>query len=138
MARPTKLDDVRAKRLLNAIAEGASLAGAARAAGIAESTLHDWLARGRDGEAPFAEFSERLTKAEGETEVRVTSALMRAIDNGHVGAMSFWLERRLALQWGKRDSAAGDHQSGAAGEMNELDVATLESVLAAAKSRKAG
>ena len=136
MARPTKLDDIRAKRLINAIAEGASLAGAARSAGIAESTLFDWLARGRDGEAPFAEFSERLTKAEGETEVRVTSALMRAIDNGHVGAMSFWLERRLPVQWSKRDATPQDGR--AEGDATDLDIATLESVLAAAKSRKAG
>ncbi len=136
MARPTKLDDIRCKRIVDAIAAGVSQAGAARMAGIAESTLQNWIARGRDGEPMYEEFVERLRKAEGDIEGIVVTALLKAIDGGHVGAMSFWLERRRHREWGKRDTVTYEHND-AEGKADGTDLEVAESVVAALKSRVA-
>ena len=55
--RPSKLDDVR-DDLLEAAERGTTKEGCARAAGIATSTLYDWLDQ-------FPEFSEAFNRARG-------------------------------------------------------------------------
>jgi transposase-like protein len=80
MARDTKLDDLRSKRICDALRKGHSFAAAARAGGIDESTLHDWRKRGREGEEPYAEFSKRVDAADQEAEDRAVTVLRSAMD----------------------------------------------------------
>lgn len=137
MGRPSKLDELRAKRIVDAIKAGASRTGAAKCARVHRATLMDWLARGRDGEQPYADFLDRVREAEGGVEERITTALLEAIEKGHVGAMCFWLERRRPDEWGKRDVVTHTHQGAEAGsDAQDLDVA--RSVVAALESRNTG
>ena len=64
LGRPTKLDDLTAKRIVDAVRAGHSYAAAARAGGIDEATLHRWIARGRDGEDLYRGFCERFDRAD--------------------------------------------------------------------------
>lgn len=138
MGRPIELDDLVAKRIVDAIAKGVSRIGAAKAAGVGRSTLFEWLQRGRDGEQPFADFADRVRKADGKAEGVVVSKLLEAIENGHVGAMCFWLERRRHEEWGKRDVVTHEHPNGAAAPGGEGDLEIARSVVAALESKKAG
>jgi len=51
--RPSKFNDKRADQACEAAREGASVAGCARAAGVARSTLVDWLEKHDDFRATF-------------------------------------------------------------------------------------
>lgn len=135
VGRPTKLDDLTSKRILNAAEAGVSRRSACEAARICQATLFDWLARGRDGEEPYAEFLERLESAEARAERTVVDKLMEQIENGHVPAMMFWLKCRRG--WRENDAPANEAiETSAVEGADPVDV--LESLLAAAKSRKAG
>lgn len=107
---------------------------AADAARICQATLFDWIARGRDGESPYAEFVERLEQAEAKAERKVVDKLMEQIESGHVPAMMFWLKCRRG--WRDNDAPVNETAAQATAEADDLSVA--ESVVAAIKSRKAG
>lgn len=69
--RPTVMDAVTQKAILDMIRTGAPKKVACLAAGIAESTLYRWLQKAKDGEHPeFIGFFEALEQArvEGVTE----------------------------------------------------------------------
>ena len=140
MARPTKYDDLRAKRIVDALKDGHSFAGAARAGGITENTLADWRQRGADGEPEFSGFLRRVEEASQEAEaraVKVIKACMLQSDDlklAHDAAWK-WLRTRHPLEW-LEPKGAPEQDAKADGEDLSIDV--LESVLAAAKSRKAG
>ena len=106
MARETKLDDLRSKRICDALRKGHSYAAAARAGGIDESTLHDWRRRGRDGEPLFSEFSERVDRADQEAEDRCVEVLQSALlgDDAKLATDTAWkwLARRRSLQWAEQ------------------------------------
>lgn len=137
VGRPTELNDLVAHRIIEAIKAGLSREGAAKSAGIGKSTLMEWLQRGREGEAPYADLADRVREADGEIEHTVVSALLREVSKGHVGAMCFWLERRRHAEWGKRDSVTHEHVDGRATDpAQDLDVA--RSVVAAIESRRTG
>ncbi len=133
VGRPSKLDDITAKRILNAAEAGVSRRTAAEAARVSQTTLFDWIARGRDGEEPYAEFVERLEASESKAERKVVDRLMEQIENGHVPAMMFWLKSRRG--WRDNEPAANEAPVAAGEEAGSVEF--IESVLAAAKSRKA-
>ncbi len=133
MGRPSKLDDLTAKRILNAAEAGVSRRSAAEAARVDPATLFRWLAQGRDGEEPFCEFRERLLAAEAKAERKVVDCLMEQIASGHVPAMMFWLKCRR--DWRDNEAPATEAATNSAEEAGSVEF--IESVLAAAKSRKA-
>lgn len=61
--RPTKLTDAVASEICERLEKGVSRADAARLSGIHPATLQAWLARGRDGEEPYASFSLDVERA---------------------------------------------------------------------------
>jgi hypothetical protein len=137
VGRPTKLDDLTAKRILDAAAAGVSRRGAAEAAHVDVSTLTRWLQSGREGEEPYCGFRTRLLAAEAKAERRVVDALMVKVDEGNVPAMTLWLQQRRMDEWGKREMPANDAPAASeAGEAPDLEVA--RSVVAALESRKSG
>ncbi len=138
MARPVKLDDLKAKRIVDAVAAGLPWKLAAQAAGVGASTLREWKQRGRDGEEPFAAFLARLEVADGQAAHGAMVAIMSAAaDPKHWHAAAWMLERRhpdlFAL---KREFKADDEVQRSAEAEADLDVA--RSVVAALESRKAG
>ena len=103
MARPSKLDDLTEKRVLDAVREGNSYENAARVAGISETTLHNWRARGERDEEPYVGFLVRLKKARGEAEAASVAIVRTAATSGTWQAAAWWLERREPAHWAKRD-----------------------------------
>ena len=137
MGRPTKLDDLTAKRIVDALGAGMSRRGAAHAAGIGWSTLKVWLASGRRGHEPFAAFLARVEQAEGKAERVVVDALVEAIRERKVDAIKFWLTSRRAADWQKPD-AENDSDDDVGDSSIDADESFTRSVLAAIQSRKVG
>ena len=106
IGRPTKLDEVAARRLVEAVERGNNRATAARLAGIGPSTLREWMARGRLGQEPFAAFLARLKKADATAEAEAVKLVRDAARGGTWQAACWWLERRRPRQWGRRDALA--------------------------------
>lgn len=106
MAAPTKLDDLRAKRICDALRAGHSYAAAARAGGIDETTLHDWRRRGRAGEEPYAQFSQRVDAADQEAEERCIQVLRNAMEGDDLRLAADtawkWLARRRPTTWAEQ------------------------------------
>ena len=114
MGRDTKLDDLVEKRICDALKAGHSYAAAARAGGIGERTLHEWIQRG-SGTHPtradsederYAQFAQRVERAEYEAEDLVVGILRSKVlcenDRVALDAAKFWLERRRAEDWGPK------------------------------------
>lgn len=104
--RPTKLDDIRAKKICNALAAGHSYAAAARAANVDEHTIQNWMARGRSGEEPFLTFLGQVEAANQAAEDRAVRVLTSKFDSDDervaLAAAQWWLERRRAAEWAKK------------------------------------
>jgi hypothetical protein len=93
--RPTKLDDIKAQRVVLAIKGGSSRACAAGLVGVGVSTLYGWMATN-------PEFLERVRAADAHAEQRVVDALFSlATDKTrpHFEAIKFWLKTRRAKTW---------------------------------------
>lgn len=112
MARETLLDDLVTKRVCDALAKGHSYAAAARAGGIAENTLHEWVARGRgsdergDPDGRYAKFAKRVHDADQEAEDRCVQVLQEALlgDDKKLATDTAWkwLARRRSVQWAEQ------------------------------------
>lgn len=139
MARTTKLDDLVSKRICDALKAGHSFAGAARAAGIDASTLHDWRRWGKDGREPYAAFANRVDDARHVAENRCIEVLKKALESADQRLAADtawkWLQRQRPLEWAEAkpiESELGSEDS------SDLDVETLRAALSAAESRKVG
>lgn len=82
MARPTKLTAALKRQIVRELERGAYAETAAEAAGIATSTLYDWLDRGARGEKPFSEFSEAVTRARARGELKLFADLRKGDTKG--------------------------------------------------------
>lgn len=133
MGRPSKLDDLVAKRIVDAVAEGLPRDTAAKLARIHPSTLFDWLRRGRAGEAGYAEFSDRVREAESQGEKEIVT-LLRNHAKTSWQACAYLLERRNPKQWAaKKEQPKSEQPAADAGSVEQI-AAVAESVLAAIKS----
>lgn len=105
MARPSKLDEVTAMRLVQAVEKGLPRDTAAKLARIHPATFYDWMARGRAGEATYSEFSERIKAAEAKGEEELLGLL-----RGHARvtwqAAAWLLERRMPKKYALRKPEA--------------------------------
>lgn len=134
MARPTRLDDVTAQRIIGAIAKGLPRDTAAKLGAIAPTTLYQWLARGRDGEEPYAQFLQRVKRAEAEAEDEMVARVRDAAATTWQAA-AWWLERRRPQRWALRKVEARDAKpSDLAPTDPRENVQYIESVLSAARS----
>lgn len=138
MGRPTKLDDLRAQAVINAVSEGLPRDTAARLARIAPSTLFDWLARGRDGESRFAEFAERVKEAEAQAEQKLIAVIREAAPKQWQAA-AWLLERRRPEAYAITNKREFVHEDDAAkSEQADDDLDVARSVLAALESKRSG
>lgn len=75
-----------------------------------------WLASARAGEKPYADFLDRVTRAEGEAEREVVDALFQSAKSGSFQAIQFWLTSRRPHDW-QREPAANADEDADAGEL---------------------
>jgi transposase len=75
MARPSKLTRQLQETICDALRKGASLVDACKLAGVAESTVHEWIARGRGRDRrrgssrAYRAFSDAVERAIPQTRV---------------------------------------------------------------------
>ena len=133
------LDDLVTQKIVAAVKAGATRDGAAKVAGIGRSTLQSWLQRGRDGDEPYAGFLDKIRKAEGDLEKRLVTlalALAEHAENEAVRAKMIDMLLNVRCGWGKTREATSADAAGASEQI--ADVEFFETLLSAAKSRRAG
>lgn len=99
--RPTKFTPEVGAGICALVEEGITLQSAAAHFRVPESTVHDWLKRGRgeDADPEFAEFAAGYEAALGAIErVMVQNVVTAAA--GDWKASAWWLERRRAKDYG--------------------------------------
>jgi transposase-like protein len=113
MARPSRLTPARIETIVELVRAGVPREDAAKTAGVAPSTLFDWLRRGRealqeasDGEvaselADFAELARGVEQADGECEAGLVAVVQGAAHGGDWRAAVAMLERRWPRRWGR-------------------------------------
>ena len=101
MARRTKLTPDTKEDIVKALRAGNSRRDSALYAGVSETTFYSWMARGREGEALYAEFLEAVEKAEAQSVVRNVAIIQRAAEETWQAA-AWWLERKRPDDWGRR------------------------------------
>lgn len=137
MGRPTKLDDLLTKRIVDAVRAGLPWKLAAQAAGVGWSTLKEWKARGRAGEEPFAALVARLERAEGEAaQAAMASILAAAADPRHWTAAAWMLERRHPELFALKRQVEPEEEAAKEQAADDLEVA--RAVVAALESRRNG
>ena len=108
MARPTKLDDITAKKIVDAIRNGNTRECAAKLARVSPTSLYEWLSRGKAGEVGYAEFAERVRLADAEAEAYCVGVVRSFMSDPKLGlnAATWWLSAQRHAAWGKKAAAA--------------------------------
>lgn len=132
MGRPSKLDDLTAKRIVDAIARGLPRRTAARIANVVPSTLALWLQKGRAGDPLYSDFSDRVKAAEARGEDEIVQ-LLRGHAKTSWQACAYLLDRRNPRDWLVKKAV---DEAPKPGEMTspEEQEALLVSLLAATRS----
>jgi hypothetical protein len=126
--RPTKLTPETVEVLCDALGKGMYLETSGRLAGVAPSTLHGWLSRGRiaennddphPDEVPFLELLEAVKKAQARAEMKAIEVIIAAAAAGTWQAAAWFLERSNPAAWSRtgrvsderNDSGQIDHKA---------------------------
>jgi hypothetical protein len=126
--RPTKLTPETVEVLCDALGKGMYLETSGRLAGVAPSTLHGWLSRGRiaehsddphPDEVPFLELLEAVKKAQARAEMKAIEVIIAAAEAGTWQAAAWFLERSNPAAWtrpgrvcdDRNDSGQIDHKA---------------------------
>jgi len=103
MPAPTKFTPATVSAILAGIRAGLPLRLAAEAAGVSETTFHQWqrgeFPRGADRDLKV-QFSEQLTRAKGESALRLAGLISRAATDDWRAA-AWMLERRFAKDFAR-------------------------------------
>ena len=95
MGRKSKFTDKYRRKILEATSLGCTRAIACKFAGMSESVLYDWLARGRQAKSgAYFDFYGDFQRAEAMSAIRSLSTLHAAMQEGDIRAAMFLLERR--------------------------------------------
>ena len=142
VGRPSKLTPERAQAIALAVSEGHYLQHAAAAAGVARSTVHSWLARGRTArkrlggggdpkpdDGPYLDFLDTVEGAEKCAAKLGIAPIRAAMERGDWRAGAWYLERRFPGHWRPgADTGARDEEDAAAAYA--IDKAADEALLA--------
>jgi hypothetical protein len=101
MGRPSKLDDITAQRIVQAVEKGLPRDTAARLARISPTTLYKYLRLGRDGDPEYTEFAKRVKAAEASGEAELLG-ILRAHAAETWQAAAWLLERRMPKKYALR------------------------------------
>lgn len=117
IGRPTKLTDEVRETILRVIAMGNYRCVAARAAGIAPTTLDHWIMRGkREPGTIYADFLQAICVAEAAVEAGCVGVILKAglEDAKHV---EWYLERKYPKRWARRPKKMAPPAVSLAGEV---------------------
>jgi transposase-like protein len=95
----SKLTPNIAERLVASLRSGQQRNAACGAAGIAKTTLRDWLRQAEAGNEMFIPLALEVAKAEAECEARAVASI-QVQGREDWRALAWYLERRFPLQWG--------------------------------------
>jgi transposase len=118
--QPSKYDDPKIQKIiLDALEDGNYLYIAARLAGVAPDTLHEWIGRGRGtrkGVAPpsLVEFVEQIDLALARWEAKTVKKVHEVAQSGQPNtwqAAMTMLERKSPDRWGKREKLGVEIES---------------------------
>jgi hypothetical protein len=135
MGRRTLLTAETQALIVEALAAGNYLETAAQYAGIAKSTLYNWLDRGRTEierlnldadaepnakEAKYVEFVDAVEKTRAQSEVRAVALIRKAAMEGTWQAAAWYLERSHPQKWGRMQKV--EHSGPEGGPMQVASV----------------
>jgi hypothetical protein len=106
--RPRKLNAATAKVVVSAVRAGAHRQTAAQLAGVDQSTLSRWLARGREDQAAGRRTScrklvEEVEQGEASFTLRALGQIQQSAAAGDARSAMWLLERRHWAEWGRAD-----------------------------------
>jgi hypothetical protein len=132
MGRPTTFDPDKAKNVITMILAGNYIETAAAAAGVAKSTLYDWLKYGAAQKSgKYKDFSDAVYEAVAKAEAIDVTHVGTAARSGDWRAAAWRLERRNSKRWGRKEHITiGDVK------MEELSTEELEAIVAAARNNQ--
>lgn len=136
--RPSRLDKERVDSITSHVAEGKSVASAARMERIAPSTFYNWLDKAPESlpddptfdDAPYAYLLDRFVRARGLGEDTYVRDIMEmAREEGDLASLMSMLKQRYPESWGDVDR--GEQSSGVTvnvgdAEEHEIDPDSLE------------
>jgi len=144
MARPTKFDQDRASRIVNALRAGNTRRTSAKFGGVEYNTFLDWMKKGQAAKElgepnEFSEFSDAVLLGEAEVEVAMVATLRQAatgyktkrtrtVTSGEKGEQTITVDEvevkdwRAGLEWLKRRNRA---EYGDTLDVRKLDDETL-------------
>jgi hypothetical protein len=99
MAPPIKIDDLKIKKICDAIAEGNTRECAAMSVGVHLSTLKRWLEMGNGDEEPYATFRAKVYAADADAERTAVRPILQAAKIGDWKAGLAWLGLRKRKKW---------------------------------------
>jgi transposase len=125
--RPSKLTPQVHDKIITAIKAGNYLDTAARYAGVDPGTVHRWIAKGKDEQAPdeYRQFREAIESARAEAEARNVALIQQAANAGTWQAAAWYLERTAHQRWGRKQSLEVSGQGGEPVQV-EVDTTALE------------
>ena len=100
--RKTKLTKELTDEIVKRIRAGNYIKVACQAVGISHTAYFDWIKKGEDGIAPYAEFLGAIKKAEAEAHVNYV-AIIASQAPTQWQAAAWWLERKFPDKWAKRE-----------------------------------
>lgn len=105
--RPTEFTAKKAGVIIRAIKRGNTRACAAGLAGIGHTCLMSWLARGREGEAPYADFAAQVALADAWIEDKLVGVVVdhAALKKKDPKASLAWLGLRRRKHWHEKQEA---------------------------------
>lgn len=102
--RRPKFDPARVKIIIEALKAAVPQVVAAKAAGLAYSTVREWVRAGEQNKSPeLAQFAEDYSKALATAEGALVYRIRQAAEDGQWTAAAWLLERRWNKRWGRRD-----------------------------------
>jgi hypothetical protein len=129
MGRPTKFNDERASKILEALRLGVPQATAVTYAGVSDSTYYRWLQDAAKDDAPqqLKDFRDAVHAARAEAEVRSLAVIQNASRKTWQAA-AWFLERGFPQHWARSDRHEVTGKDGGPIELN-VDSEALESKL---------
>lgn len=99
VGRPTDCTPDVQHRILTALRSGLSMMAAATVGGIHDSTLHEWVRRGKAGEQPFADFAQQVQMARQSGLLPLENAVLKGGLKNPKVALAI-LRARNPKEWG--------------------------------------
>ena len=101
MARPTKRTPERVARIIGALENGCTRRAACAVGRIDQATFERWVNR-------FEDFAVAVKEAEGRAEAYAIAIIRQAMPDQWQAA-AWYLERRHAEEWGRKDTLRIEH-----------------------------